>query len=91
MIGGIQTPIGDPGRIVEINEAVSEKAKIQESDEEYKALEDKVFGPEEEEEEAGAEMLHEEESSESDFELVTDTSSDRAGDGADASELEADK
>ncbi|KAH7823495.1 uncharacterized protein MONOS_9860 [Monocercomonoides exilis] len=61
------------------------------TDEEYKALEDEAFGPEEEEEEAGAEMLREEESSESDYELETDTSSDGAGDGTDASEWEADK
>ncbi|KAH7830887.1 uncharacterized protein MONOS_12063 [Monocercomonoides exilis] len=56
------------------------------SDEEYKAFGDEAFGSEEEEEEAGAEMLHEEESSESDYELETDTSSDGAGNGADAFE-----
>ncbi|KAH7826068.1 uncharacterized protein MONOS_9512 [Monocercomonoides exilis] len=61
------------------------------TDEEYKVLEDEVFGPEEEEEEAGAEKSLEEESSESDYGLETDTSSDGAGDGADASEWEADK
>ncbi|KAH7816239.1 putative Uncharacterized transposase-like protein [Monocercomonoides exilis] len=61
------------------------------SDEEHKALEDEAFGPEEEEEEVGAEILHEEESSESDYVLETDTSSDRDGDGADASEWEANK
>ncbi|KAH7823420.1 uncharacterized protein MONOS_3667 [Monocercomonoides exilis] len=111
MIGGIQTPIGGPGRIVEIGEADVQRYKygfsvlrnveemhlftlwqtdllqnrkvdfsifesnvIEYTDKEYKAFEDEAFGPEEEEEEAGAEMLHEEESSESDYELETDTS-----------------
>ncbi|KAH7818545.1 putative Uncharacterized transposase-like protein [Monocercomonoides exilis] len=39
---------------------------------EYKALEEEAFGPEEKEEETGSEILHEEESSESEYELETD-------------------